>query len=236
MTISNSRHQYDDALLSDIQELIEIRARGGQRYLDEASGRYREFSTGKIVSKTKVEADYVRRKRLLSHVTSNMKFGNVFDVAFSDYFPELALGRMNDSAMWFYEIGSGQRPYARRSASDRTVIEHGSDLVNALLAVNEIDCGIASGVITQVVPLAWYEGNATLYAYSKTAPVLDKLERTSIHNAMILLLKAKEDGKPQPSRLELWLAMNPRELFTTDEGRMERDRQAARLNQGETTL
>ena len=235
MTISNSRHQYDDALLSDIQELIEIRARGGRRYLDE-TGRYREFATGKIVSKTKVETDYARRKMLLCHVTNSMKCGNVFDVAFSDYFPELALGRMNDSAMWFYEIGAGQRPYARRSASDRTVIKHGNDLVNALLAVNEIDCGIASGAITQVVPLAWHEGNATLYAYSKTAPILDKLERTSIHNGMVLLLKAQEDRKPQPSRLEIWLAMNPRELFTTDEGRAERDRQESRFRSGEIYL
>lgn len=53
---------------------------------------------------------------------------------------------------------------------------------------------------------------------------------------MVLLLKAQEDDKPQPSYLELWLAMNPRELFTTDTGRSERDRQAARFRAGATTL
>lgn len=234
MTVSDN--QYGDELLNDIRKVIEIRARDGQLYRDKKSGRYHEFKTNKIIPKAEVEENSSRGKRLWLHVINSMKCGDILDVAFSDYFPELRLGLMNDSAAWFYEIGSGIRPYARRSASDHTVIEHGNDLVDAMLSVYKIDCGIASGDITQILPLAWYEGNATLYAYSKTAPVLDKLARTSIRNATFLLLKAQEDRKPPPSRLAIWLAMNPRELFTTDDGRSERDRQEARFTRGETAL
>lgn len=231
-----SSKRYDDALLSDIQELIELYSRKGRVYIDTKTERYREFASNKIVPKSAIRADSAKSDKLLLRVFNGLKFGNIFGVAFSDYFPELALGRMSNSASWFYEIGSGQRPYARRSASDLTVIEHGNGLVNAMLSVYRISCGIETGEITQQYPLKWYESNASLYALSKTLPVLDESVRTSIHNAMLLLLKAREDGRPEPSRLEVWLAMNPRELFTTDEGRMERDRQAARLNQGETNL
>ena len=228
---SASRHEQ----LNEIQELIEIRSRRGRVYIDE-SERYRDFQSGSIVPKRKMKADIDRENVLLLRITNEMKCGKIFDVAFADYFPELSLGRMNNSALWFYEIGSGSRPYTRRSANDRTVIEHGNDLVDAMVSVYRIDCGIESGKITQRRPLAWYESHAVLSAYSKTAPVMDKSARTSVHNAMILLLKAREDGKPMPSRLAIWLTMNPRDLFTTEEGRTERDRQAARLEQGETTL
>ncbi len=234
MTIAPDRN--DLSILNDIQELIEIRARNGEVYIDSKTGRYREYKTDKIVPKSKMEAAHSREARLLPRVINNMEYGDVFDVAFSDYFPELSLGRMNDSASWFYEIGSGIRPYAKRSASDCAVISHGDDLVDAMIAVYQIACGIESGAITQWQPLSWYTNHAILHAYSKTAPVMEKIARTSDRNGMFLLLKAREDKNPMPSRLEIWLAMNPRDLFTTEEGRAERDRLAARLEQGETTL
>lgn len=234
MTITPAR--YDNSILNNIQELIKSRARRSCFYIDTKSGRYREFSSNKIISKSRVWSESSKADKLLLNVIDSLKFGDTFDVAFSDYFPELSLGLMNDSASWFYEIGSGIRPYARRSASDLTVIEHGDDLVDAMLSVYRINCGIETGEITQQYPLEWYRGHATLSDYSKTAPVMDKLARTSVHNGMFLLLKAREDGKPMPSRLAIWLAMNPRDLFTTEEGRAERDRQAARLEQGETSL
>lgn len=234
MTIIPDRN--NRSILNDIQELIEIRARDGEIYIDSKTGRYHEYKTDKIVPKSKMDAAHSREVRLLPSIIDSLECGDIFDVAFSDYFPELSLGQMNDSAMWFYEIGSGIRPYVKRSASDHTVISHGNDLVDAMIAVFQIACGIESGAITQWQPLAWYTNQAILHTYSKTAPVMKKTARTSDRNGMILLLKAREDGRPMPSRLEIWLAMNPRELFTIDEGRAERDRQEARFKQGETSL
>ena len=234
MTAINT--QCDKDLLKDIQALIEIYAKRGRVYIDEKTWRCHEFSSNRVIPKAMIQFYFSEEERLLFHITSKMRCGDTLDVAFSDYSPELLLGRMNNSARWFYEIGAGVRPYERRSASDSTVIEHGNDLVTALLAVYQIDCGIEAGKISQRLPLAWHKNNAILSAYSKTAPVMDKLARTSVHNGMFLLLKAREDGRPMPSRLEIWLAMNPIELFTTIEGRAERDRQAARFKRGETSL
>lgn len=206
-------------------------------YEDLTKEEYRSRATGKIVAKRKIYSTGSKISKMESLIYKNASHLQPLRTAICDYWPDLEMGKCEHSAEWFFDIAMGKRHYQRRSASDGDVIFKGNEIIDAMLTYHQIARDIQSKKITQSYPENWYQNALFLYAHTK-APNEKQLRgiREPIRNGLEILLLAYQGDRPEPSRLELWLAMNPRELFTTDEGRAERERQVARLNQGEAIL
>ncbi len=69
----------------------------------------------------------------------------------------------------------------------------------------------------------WYKKYDFLYRNTKPNRKNKLSERISVNSGMKYVLLAYQEGEPI-SKLGLWLAMTPRDVFSTDEGRAERDR------------
>ncbi len=226
----------NNSAVRDIKLYIDGMSIHARVYRDSKTERFISVDSGRIFSKKKMNDCLKDLDRLRASIESKVKRGDIFRLIVSDYFPDMAIGEMARSAEWIYDACMEVIPYKKRNVDDQVVIDQKESIVDAMISAYRISIGVESGEIEQIFPVQWYRDSAFLYGHSKTIDNNDHNERTAIHNGMFLLLKAREDGKPMPSRLAIWLAMNPRDLFTTEEGRAERDRQAARLEQGETTL
>ncbi len=224
-------------LLEYFDEYIKIIKTSSDVYLDMDTERYKSRSAGKVVSKKRVYSEGAKMFRLIGKIYQNVLLPKLLSTVMEDYWPDLEIGKCEPSAEWFLRIAMGEIPYQRRSASDQDVILKGDEIVDAMLTYYQIGQDIWFKRITENRPENWYRNSQFLYANTK-APAEKTKEgiREPVRNGLYILLAANENGKPLPSRLEIWLEMNPRDLFTTEEGRAERDRQAARLKQGEASL
>ena len=225
----------EELIKKDIAEYVAGMSIHGRIYTDSRTGQFVSFDTGKVFPKKKMNALLKNLDRLNASIRERLNNGNTFQLIVIDYFPDMAIGKMERSEQWIYNACMAT-PFYRRNASDQTVIHQKERIVDSIISLGCISEDIESGKINQVFPPQWYQDCAFLHGHSKTIESENYGERTAIHNGMFLLLKAREDGRPTPSRLEIWLAMNPIELFTTAEGRAERDRQAARFRSGKTSL
>ena len=205
-------------------------------YEDLKTGRYKSRSTGKAVSKRKVYSTGVKFSRLMSEIKSRALHPDLLNTAIDDYWPDLEMEKCEHPAEWFLGIAMGEIPYQRRSASDECVISQGNKIVDAILTYHQISRDIWFNRITQNHPENWYQNSLFLYANTKAPAEKKEGIREPIMAGVKLFLLAEQGERPQPSRLEIWLVMNPRELFTTDEGRAERDRQEARFRNGEVNF
>ena len=226
-----------EALLDNLVDYFSILRNSFDMYQDLNTERYKLRSTGKIESKKKVYSTGVKLSRLIDQIYTKALCPNLLKTVIEDYRPDLEMGKCEYSVEWFLDIAMGEVTYQRRSASDQDVISKRNEIVDAMLIYHQIRQDVWFKRITQYYPENWYHNSQFLNANTKApAEKKEKGIREPIKTGLDLLLAADKDEKLTPSRLAIWLAMNPRDLFTTEEGRAERDRQAARLEQGETTL
>ncbi len=158
---------------------------------------------------------------------------NRLRVALIDYAPEISLGHMSEPDQFIYDIMSGNVIYERRTVSDRVALDMRDMVVETMFEIQRMKNEFKQNGNNGSVPLKWYLSCEFLCANTKNSPYMSGDEHFSMSVGNDILSRswtfASQGGFSPSDRISLWLHMNPRYLFTTEEGVSEWDSLKAQL-------
>lgn len=186
------------------------------------SNRVRCVSTGKIVNRRKLDAIFSRIDKKQLWILKHVQQSRGVNKTISDYYNDLRIGKSEGIIDRLMSIVRGESEYTQRNASDAIVLSGREEIVDSMFALHSIMLARNSGQESLSRSVDEMRFKSVLSGYAKTD--ISEGQPRSITFGWHRLISADEGKEPMPSRLELWLAMYPRNLFTTDEGRAERDR------------